>query len=121
MKGLTLEELSLQGVHEDVGIGGGHLGAHCRSLYLLVDVCVERENIARENYVSVGGGGGGGGRWLVPSQPLKGPPSQPPHAYSSSFSPKDILPVDRVDIQGLTQLEVWQDRCATPSAARRLL
>ena len=51
LKGLTVEELSLQRVHEDVGIGGGHLGAHCRSLYLLVDVCVERENIALENYV----------------------------------------------------------------------
>ena len=51
MKGLTLEELSLQGVHEDVGIGGGHLGAHCHSLCLLVDVCVERENTALENYV----------------------------------------------------------------------
>ena len=25
------EEVSLHGVHEDVGIGGGHLGAHCRS------------------------------------------------------------------------------------------
>ena len=51
MKGLTLKELSLQGVHEDVCIGGGHLGAHCRSLYLLVDMCVKRENIAFENYV----------------------------------------------------------------------
>ena len=51
MKGLALEEPSLQGVHEDVCVGGGHLGAHCCSLYLLVDMCVERENIALENYV----------------------------------------------------------------------
>ena len=40
---------SLQGVHEDVHVGGGHLVAHCHSLYLLVDMCVEREKIALEN------------------------------------------------------------------------
>ena len=40
MKGLTLEELSLQRVHE----------VHC---YLFVDMCVEIENIALENYVKV--------------------------------------------------------------------
>ena len=51
MKGLTLEELSLQRVHEDVCVEGGHFGAHCHSLYLLVDMCVERENIVLENYV----------------------------------------------------------------------
>ena len=31
LKGLTLKELSLQEAHEDVGKGGGHLGAHCCS------------------------------------------------------------------------------------------
>ena len=39
LKGLTLKVPSLQGVHEDICIGGGHLIAHCCSLYLLVDMC----------------------------------------------------------------------------------
>ena len=47
LKGLTLEEPSLQRIHEDVRVGGGHLGPHCHSL---LDMCVERENIAFENY-----------------------------------------------------------------------
>ena len=46
LKGLTFKEPSLQWVHEDVGIGRGHLGANRCSLYLLVDVCVERKDIA---------------------------------------------------------------------------
>ena len=46
LEGLILQETRLQGIHEEICIGGGHLGAHGSALYLLVYVCMEGKDIA---------------------------------------------------------------------------
>ena len=48
LEGLVLQETRLQGIHEEIHIEGGHLGAHAHgsALYLLVYVCMEGEGIA---------------------------------------------------------------------------
>ena len=51
LDGLTLKKARLEGIHEEIRIRRGHLGAHGCALYLLVNVYVEGEDIAFKNYV----------------------------------------------------------------------
>ena len=54
LEGLVLEETRLQGIHKEIHIGGGHLGAHGSALYLLVQVCMEGKDVVFEHYVKEG-------------------------------------------------------------------
>ena len=54
LDGLVLKKARLYGIHEEIRIGGGHLGAHGCALYLLVGVCMEGKYITFEDYVKEG-------------------------------------------------------------------